>query len=177
MNCGSGVILCGVLSLETGYGPGYYSSDDPEVHGLWPQVDPYGNSKCVKPTASNDDPNGIAKCYQDPKEDDEHQMKFVTHEWRKHGVCAGVESAKDYFNQICDISREPLEVMKESKEKGGDIDVIKSAIEGAGYEVHDVDYGNEQLFLSVCAGEDGRWKHSKVDRFWKDCGKGGGEEG
>ncbi|EOD05602.1 hypothetical protein EMIHUDRAFT_220032 [Emiliania huxleyi CCMP1516] len=39
MDCGEGVPLCGVLTLETGYGGGYYHHAHPSVHGLWPQLE------------------------------------------------------------------------------------------------------------------------------------------
>jgi len=48
MDCGSAP-ACGVLTLETGFGEGYYEHDLPVIHGLWPQVPPYGNSACLTP--------------------------------------------------------------------------------------------------------------------------------
>ena len=44
MVCGDGVALCGVLTLQTGLGEGVYSHPTPSVHGLWPEVAPYGTS-------------------------------------------------------------------------------------------------------------------------------------
>lgn len=41
--------VCGVLTLETGWGGGYYAHNYPVVHGLWPQTPPYGNSACLRP--------------------------------------------------------------------------------------------------------------------------------
>ena len=38
MGCGDGVGLCGVLTLESGAGSGYYHHDGVSVHGLWPEV-------------------------------------------------------------------------------------------------------------------------------------------
>ena len=35
MECGSGVTMCGVLTLETGKGQGNYKHDGAAVHGLW----------------------------------------------------------------------------------------------------------------------------------------------
>ena len=35
MECGSGVSMCGVLTLETGKGHGNYKHDGAAVHGLW----------------------------------------------------------------------------------------------------------------------------------------------
>eukprot|EP00408_Alexandrium_pacificum_P040849 CAMPEP_0171260660 /NCGR_PEP_ID=MMETSP0790-20130122/55570_1 /TAXON_ID=2925 /ORGANISM="Alexandrium catenella, Strain OF101" /LENGTH=68 /DNA_ID=CAMNT_0011728997 /DNA_START=66 /DNA_END=269 /DNA_ORIENTATION=+ len=37
MDCGSGVALCGTLTLETGRGPGEYHHEYAHVHGLWPE--------------------------------------------------------------------------------------------------------------------------------------------
>ena len=48
MDCGTAPV-CGVLTLETGWGGGLYGHDTPTVHGLWPQVPPYGNSACLLP--------------------------------------------------------------------------------------------------------------------------------
>lgn len=43
MICGSGVGLCGLLTLESGFGSGNYDHDECVVHGLWPEVSPYGS--------------------------------------------------------------------------------------------------------------------------------------
>ena len=48
-SCGDGVEVCGVLVLESGLGSGTYHHDHPTVHGLWPQVSPYGDSECIAP--------------------------------------------------------------------------------------------------------------------------------
>ena len=64
MDCGSGVSLCGVLALEMGTGDGYYKHPSAAVHGLWPQVPPYGTSKCMHPTQSSADPNSLVSCYR-----------------------------------------------------------------------------------------------------------------
>ena len=50
MVCGEGVALCGVLTLESGLGRGVYHHRNASVHGLWPQVPPYGSSQCMTPT-------------------------------------------------------------------------------------------------------------------------------
>ncbi|KAH8045241.1 hypothetical protein JL722_14306 [Aureococcus anophagefferens] len=38
MDCGSGVDLCGVLTLCSGLGSGAYEHPAPSVHGLWPEA-------------------------------------------------------------------------------------------------------------------------------------------
>ena len=55
MVCGDGVALCGVLTLQTGLGEGVYGHPTPSVHGLWPEVAPYGTSACAKPSLSTAD--------------------------------------------------------------------------------------------------------------------------
>ena len=55
MDCG-GAPLCGVLTLETGLGPGAYRHDFVSVHGLWPETGRYGSSRCITPSSSSADP-------------------------------------------------------------------------------------------------------------------------
>lgn len=62
LSCGGG--LCGFLVLETGEGDSFYKHPTATVHGLWPQVSPYGDSTCVKPGSSSDMPSGwLPSCY------------------------------------------------------------------------------------------------------------------
>ncbi|GMI46227.1 hypothetical protein TrCOL_g4678 [Triparma columacea] len=170
MSCGSGVSLCGVLALETGYGPNEYATKEPAVHGLWPETDPYGTSECLEPTESTTDPTSLATCYQNGTQDASDQLSFQTHEWDKHGQCAGVKDSDDFFTQVCDMASAPLAVMTKSKDAGGDLDAIANAVEDNGYEVFYVDTQYSQLYLSACAGPDRQWKLSKVADFAKVCG-------
>ena len=62
MECGS-ARLCGVLTLESGLGPGRYEHEEPVVHGLWPQVGKYGNSACVPPR-DRAAPAALASCFR-----------------------------------------------------------------------------------------------------------------
>ena len=48
-------------------------------------------------------PKELISCYDD--------LGFEQHEWGKHGVCAGVKDAKDFFTQVCALSAPPLRVM------------------------------------------------------------------
>ena len=48
-------------------------------------------------------PKELISCYDD--------LGFEQHEWGKHGVCAGVKDAKDFFTQVCALSAAPLRVM------------------------------------------------------------------
>jgi len=86
MNCGSDVHLCGVLALETGAGPGNYAAKEPCVHGLWPEVDPYGTSECIA-VSDNTSPSKLSTCYNNGTNDDSDQLSFEVHEWTKHGTC------------------------------------------------------------------------------------------
>jgi len=63
MTCGSGVELCGLLTLESGFGSGNYDHDECVVHGLWPEVSPYGTSECIAPSSSSADPEVVYSCY------------------------------------------------------------------------------------------------------------------
>jgi hypothetical protein len=63
MQCGPGVPLCGVLTLETGEGPGLYGHPTPSVHGLWPETGAYGSSACIRPRGSAFDPAVLFPCY------------------------------------------------------------------------------------------------------------------
>jgi hypothetical protein len=166
MNCGSAP-LCGVLVIESGYGSGAYHQDLPGMHGLWPETGSYGTSQCIAPQDSSN-PTNVYECYKNDGDDD--LVSFEVHEWTKHGVCAGVKNADDYFTQMCGLADSPISIMSDSKKAGDDLNAMSSALANAGYEVFNVDTGNEQLYLSVCAGDDGKWKHSKVSKFSSDCG-------
>ena len=100
MDCG-GAKLCGVLALQMGTGEGAYSSPVTRVHGLWPQVPPYGTSECKAPKSA-EMPAHLAPCYRPVgSQNYSHEMWFEGHEWEKHGMCAGMRDAGDYFHQIC----------------------------------------------------------------------------
>lgn len=44
--------LCGIVVIETGWGCGNYNKSEVGVHGLWPQVKPFGDSSCLFPDES-----------------------------------------------------------------------------------------------------------------------------
>jgi len=165
MECGNGVALCGVLVLESGYGDGHYSHGSPVLHGLWPQVSPYGSSECIAAQDSSD-LTKVLECYDD--------LGFQQHEWGKHGVCAGVVDAADFFGQICALSSAPLKVMAPIKAQGGDLSAMVTAVTNAGYPVYQVDEGEDQIYLSACASSDGRWKIGAVKDFPTLCPGGDG---
>jgi len=165
MNCGSGVSLCGVLVLESGYGEGNYKHSTPVLHGLWPQTSPYGNSECIAPRDSSD-PVKALKCYDD--------LSFQQHEWGKHGVCAGVVDAADFFGQICALASAPLKVMAKVKSHGGSLSAMETAVTNAGYPVYQDDSTDSQIYLSACAGSNGQWKIAAVRDFPSVCSGSGG---
>jgi hypothetical protein len=179
MSCG-GAELCGVLALETGLGEGNYRHDTPSVHGLWPEVPPYGNSACIAPASHAPPKPGLPSCYNNPAANPDHQSWFVEHEWSKHGVCAGAGSEDDYFAQICAISSGPLRAMATARKAGGDLYDLVRAVHDAGYPIFNIDRHDSQIMLSACARRDSRrsnafiWQLAKVTDFATACGDGRG---
>jgi hypothetical protein len=165
MNCSAGSGLCGVLTLETGLGTGYYAHDLPGLHGLWPEVEPYGNSVCLAPSISNADPGSILLCY-DVSNDTVHQKEFEDHEWEKHGMCAGVKDAQDFFQQACTLAAEPLALMAKQERT---FDAMYQALKDAGYPIFSTDTANSQFQLSTCW-KDGKWYIASEAEFPLKCG-------
>ena len=64
---------------------------------------------------------------------------------------AGVTDAADFFTQVCDLATAPLAVMQASRDAGGDLSAMSTALTAAGYEVFSTDTYNSQLELSACA--------------------------
>jgi len=171
MECG-GAAICGVVALETGLGPDFYNHSRVGVHGLWPEVGSYGSSQCVKPTGSLADPTKVYACYQG-QETSSHQLDFETHEWEKHGQCAGVKDVDDFFDQICRISAPPLKVMNKTRTAGkSDLDAYVDDLKAAGYPVFGTDAVHSQVLLSACAGNDRYWVIANVSEFGTKCGGG-----
>jgi len=173
MNCGS-TSLCGVLALESGLGTagGYYKHAVPGVHGLWPEIGEYGSSACKAP-ADSSDPKQPVGCYEDGS-GASHILEFMTHEWEKHGKCAGVHDSTDFFTQICDLSKAPVALMVQTRASGKtDIADYGSALTAAGYPVFaatDSEHG--QVELSACADDSGKWHLAAVKDFASVCGSG-----
>ncbi len=167
MDCGSAP-LCGVLVLQTGLGPGAYEHTQPGVHGLWPEVGSYGTSQCIQPSESTADPTIAYSCYDLPDETD--PLGFESHEWEKHGQCAGVRNAEDYFNQVCSLSYEPIQIMTATR-KAGSTTLARygSDLEAAGFPVFSLDETYSQVYLSACARSDGRWNLTSVSDFSRAC--------
>ena len=132
MSCGDGVAVCGVLTIMTGLSGGVqnmsggavYGHPGPIVHGLWPQVPPYGKSKCVAPSRRAN-ATDVFPCYRCARGDvncsstpGHSPLQFEDHEWSKHGVCAGVRDSTDYFTQVCRLAARPLELVGEMRGAG-----------------------------------------------------------
>ena len=243
MDCGTAP-LCGVLTLETGYGPGNYKrklllgerlqyhqtgvsfvfdsftcsklfysnlthqfaflyilfyiiymehlDDKPTVHGLWPAIGPYGSSRCIPPTNSTKDPTQIYGCYEEEEEDKAARRRdtaavlwFETHEWEKHGQCAGTETVDTYFQTICALAATPVQIMTEYRRQHHNrtapnndddhvIEAIAIILKSAGYPVYSIDTQNMQIMLSVCAYADQNkeksWVLADVSEFSSVCG-------
>ena len=170
MVCGAGVALCGVLTLQTGLGQGAYSHPTPSVHGLWPEVAPYGTSECTKPTISTADPRRVVQCYDATGEGTSHIIQFETHEWEKHGECAGVRDARVYLTTVCGLAEQPLQAMSAARKAGGGLDAARRAVMGLGLEIFAVDEQHSQLLLSACSDGD-TWTLSPVEKFPEACGQ------
>ncbi|CAE8694622.1 unnamed protein product [Polarella glacialis] len=179
MSCGGEGILCGVLALESGQGSGYYKHKGPAVHGLWPEVKPYGDSACVAPGDKNSRITSVPICYQgeEASADPSHEKSFLNHEWTKHGSCAGADSANGFFATICSLAQAPLEVMTKGEKTGSDIDALASDLRSAGFPVFSVDKKFDQVMLSACASKsEGSssyvWKLAPPEKFAEVCGGG-----
>lgn len=169
MTCGEGVDVCGVLVLETGLGKGVYHHGHAAVHGLWPQVDEFGSSQCVAPEDTTE-PDHIYDCYNDMEDSKSHLLWFESHEWDRHGKCAGAKSADDFFSQICSLSKAPVQLLNQAKAKSPEFSAMEQALADGGYTVYDTDVENDQMLLPVCRQPGGTWVMSTVDDFFKNCG-------
>jgi hypothetical protein len=112
------------------------------------------------------DPTKVYDCYAG----DTNAIWFETHEWEKHGECAGTVDVDDFFGQVCALSKAPLAVLETAKEANKNFADMTQALKDSGYPVWGVDSTNDQLELSVCAGNDGKWIIAKVADFPSKCG-------
>mmetsp|Transcript_114 Transcript_114/g.399 ORF Transcript_114/g.399 Transcript_114/m.399 type:complete len:211 (-) Transcript_114:229-861(-) len=166
MDCGPGVSLCGILALRTGRGSGFYRSEHAMIHGLWPEVSPFGTSKCVKPADDKDAESLVCYLADDVWIDG---VQLFQHEWRKHGTCAGVQNSTDYLWQACDLAAAPLKVMEEARAAGTDLNGAADQLQRFGHCVWSTDEVGQQIMLSTCAGPDGRWKLADIGEFRRVC--------
>mmetsp|Transcript_106746 Transcript_106746/g.297115 ORF Transcript_106746/g.297115 Transcript_106746/m.297115 type:complete len:270 (+) Transcript_106746:70-879(+) len=168
MECGEGVVLCGVITLESGLGSGVYHHAQPQVHGLWPQTGHYGNSKCVAPQRRTD-PAKVYPCYDQGSQTQQELLAFESHEWEKHGECAGVIDESDYFRQVCALAEAPLTVMQDARQAGKDLDGMAEALSAAGFPVWAIAGTDSQVQLSACRGHDGRWVFAPAADMPRKC--------
>lgn len=168
MNCGPSVPLCGVLTLESGFGAGTYHHTKPTVHGLWPQVGRFGSSQCIRPAIKHPT-RTVYSCYMDDGTTQERILSFERHEWLRHGSCAGAHDEDDFFQQVCSLSRLPLQIMGGSGGKTS-FKAMVAGMRKSGLPLYAVDYRNKQIELSVCASHNGRWKFAPPSRFSGVCG-------
>ena len=188
MSCGDGVEVCGVLTVMTGLGAGVqnvsggavYGHPTAIVHGLWPQVPPYGKSRCVAPSWRAN-ATYVFPCYICARGDDNcsstpghSPLQFEAHEWSKHGVCAGVQDSTDYFSQVCGLALRPVELVGTMRAAGErNLTAFATRLEAAdpAYEVHFADESTMELQLSACREESsGEWRLAPVHRFAEECG-------
>jgi ribonuclease I len=92
------------------------------------------------------------------------------HEWQSHGICAGAKNAADFFTQVCSLASAPLAIMTTSRNNGGSLSSMATALTNAGYEVFATDTSNSQVELSACAGPSKIWVLAPVSSFSKYCG-------
>ena len=170
MDCGKGVEVCGVLTLETGEGSGPYKHPKPVVHGLWPEISHFGSSECDHPKNSRD-PTKIYPCF-DTQGSQNSARWFERHEWEAHGTCAGVRDADDFFGQVCELSAQPLQVVEGSRAAGKDLAGMADDLQGAGFCVYRT-MSNSQLQLSACLDTKGHWHLADLSSFPTVCGQGG----
>ena len=149
---------------------GAYQHPTPSVHGLWPEVAPYGTSECAKPSLSTADPRRVVQCYGATGEGTSHIIDFETHEWEKHGECAGVRDARAYLTTVCGLAEQPLQAMTAARKAGGGLDAARRAVMGLGLEIFAVDEQHSQLLLSACSDGD-TWTLSPVEKFPEACGQ------
>lgn len=169
MVCGNGVPLCGVLTLETGEAPGVYHHASSAVHGLWPQVPPFGSSECLAPK-NYTPPQKLHECYANTGESEGKELSFEHHEWESHGKCAGAADAGSFFDQVCELAEEPLKVMAKARAMNLSIEETADALQTEGYCVWGTG-SHAQVELSACARRDGSWKLADWESFENVCGE------
>ena len=151
MTCSTTTRLCGVLTIETGFGPGAYNhTGGPGLHGLWPETGGYGTSACVPPVNTSFDQDHVrgvcAYLNDDPV--------FARHEWEKHGLCAGGPGpASAFMAEACRLAAPVVARLQ-------DISTWEDTVTTAHtlpYPLWAVDDVDKQLLFSVCSQGDGSW--------------------
>ncbi|KAG8471161.1 hypothetical protein KFE25_009582 [Diacronema lutheri] len=173
MSCG-GAPMCGILALETGLGEEYYKHDEPTVHGLWPAVQPWGFSPCVRPASLTPRRPKLPECFAFPSPSPDHVRWAVEHTWLKHGVCAGSASEDDFFAQVCELAAAPLQLMAEARRLRLSMKATAAMLRAAGLPVYNTDTYNGEVLLSACAvrdldGDGFLWRLANISAFPKAC--------
>lgn len=181
MLCGEGVPLCGVLALESGLGLGVYHHTRPVVHGLWPETGAYGDSQCLRPSIDAGPPEVAAPCYLEASRSEQEALRFQEHEWKRHGLCAGVPDATGFFRQVCNLAEGPLRTLRAAREaqssrgsgigrRNEEMRGLAAALGAAGYPVWAVAEGTgSEVQIAACAGSDGQWKLANPTDFALVC--------
>ncbi|CAE7468971.1 unnamed protein product, partial [Symbiodinium pilosum] len=79
---------------------------------------------------------------------------FVDHEWTKHGSCAGADTAQSFFQEVCNMAQEPLQVMQKQLQKSKNLNDVVDSLKRSNFSVYETDHENAQVLLSACAGVD-----------------------
>ena len=144
------------------------------MHGLWPEVPPYGNSQCVAPGDSTP-PSVVYPCYAPSKAKNYGAgaglgpLAFEQHEWSAHGQCSGTQSADDFFGQICKLSGAPIATLESVGFSS--LDSAVAVLTQAGYAIFATDTNNAQIELSACLNQtSGLWTLAAVSDFPTVCG-------
>jgi len=156
MNCPTNYSLCGTLTIESGLGKNHYHGVQPGVHGLWPEVKPYGTSECVTPLNTtfniNDSNSGLMCNYVNETRDN---FWFAEHEWTKHGLCSGTGPALNYFIMMCTLGHPIVQMLAMSNTWLQ----MKESIAFSDWKdyIYKFDNKNKQFLFSVCSIGNGIW--------------------
>lgn len=143
------LLLCGVLTIESGFGPNAYKHPAPGLHGLWPETGAYGTSACVAPrNATFDAPAACAYL---------NDTSFARHEWAKHGLCAGGPGPSSaYFAQACALAAQVLPALPAAS-----WEAMQQAASQSPF-FWQVSPADKQLLFSVCSSTGAAWEFCKL---------------
>lgn len=69
------LVHCILLCTYTHENKNHSQHSEPVVHGLWPEVDSYGDSSCLTPKDTSS-PTVVYSCYDDSEESDSSNLSF-----------------------------------------------------------------------------------------------------
>ena len=108
-------------------------------------------------------------------------LEFETHEFGKHGVCAGVESADDYFAQLCLLAESPVAVLRAARAAGTvSLDGFAAALKRSdrAIEIFSTNEVTMELYLSACRDPATKsWVLAPTSTFTKRCGSSDAKRG